>query len=113
MNLQTALLDPDARGGQPLWRVFWIEGVLLSQLLFGLILFLRTRVGSAAFGLLLTGFVLYTAWIMRLVWINAPNTRNENYTYIARALTVAWALNAVLVSLFLFLGHLGHIDLPF
>lgn len=30
----------------------------------------------------------------------------------ARALTVAWAINAVLVSGFLLLGHLGAVTLP-
>jgi hypothetical protein len=35
------------------------------------------------------------------VWRCAFNVENENYAYIARALTVAWAINAALVLGFL------------
>ena len=112
MITASTFLSPDTRGHKPLWLVFWIYGVLASHILFGAILYLYSRVGTPAFAMLLGGFVVYTSWIMRLVWINAFNVTNENYAYIARALTVVWALNAVLVSMFLFLGHLGAVPLP-
>ncbi|MNU05118.1 hypothetical protein D3C72_2498100 [compost metagenome] len=49
---------------------------------------------------------------MRSVWVNAFNVGNEAYGHVARYLTVAWAVNAVLVSGFLFLGHIGMVSMP-
>lgn len=99
-------------GRSRLWVVFWIYGVLVSHLLFGAILYFYRQIGTPLLAVLLAGFVAYTAWIMRMVWINAFNVEKEIYGHIARALTVAWALNAVLVSGFLFLGHVDRITLP-
>ena len=103
----------DRLGKTRLWLVFWIYGVVISQLLFGLILYFYNQLSTPSLAILLAGFVLYTAWIMNAVWINAFNVQNEVYSQIARALTVAWAINAVLVSGFLLLGHLGAVTLPF
>lgn len=111
MGIQEALSD-DVRGNTRLWVVFWIYGVLVSHLFFGAILYLNRQVETLALALMLAGFVAYTAWIMRAVWVNAMNVENEVYGHIARALTVAWSLNAVFVSMFLFLGHLGAVALP-
>ena len=105
MNLQTALLDPDAHGNSPLWRVFWLEGVLASHVLFAGIVLSYATVGTPVLAAMLVGFLLYTAWIMRRVWINAGNAANPAYGEGARYLTVAWALNAVLVSVFMALAH--------
>lgn len=111
MTLQATSTEP--RGRTRLWIVFWIYGVLASHLFFGAILYFYRQIGTPLLAVLLAGFIAYTAWIMRTVWVDAFNVRKEIYTYIARALTVAWALNAVLVSVFLFLGHLGKMRLPF
>ena len=111
--MTTKFLSPDAVGDKSLWSVFWIYGVLVSQVCFGAILYFYNTLETPAVGMLLAGFVLYTAWIMRSVWVNASNVKTEIYGQLARYLTVAWALNAVLVSLFLFLGHLGVVTLPF
>ena len=108
----TWLLD-ETPGHTPLWQVFWIYGVLVSHLLFGSILYLFRAVDTPTLALMLAGFVLYTAWIMRVVWRNAFNVGNPLYGHIARALTVAWALNTVLISGFLLLGHVGRVELPF
>ena len=110
MTTQTVPIEP--RGSSRLWVVFWIHGVLTSQLIFGAILYFYRQVGTPLLAFLLAGFVAYTAWIMRSVWVNAFNVRKEVYGHIARALTVAWAINAVLVSVFLLLGHLGAVALP-
>ncbi len=108
----TWFLD-ETPGRTPLWQVFWLYGVLASHLLFGLILYLFRSVDTPTLAVMLAAFVLYTAWIMRAVWRNAFNVRNALYGHIARALTVAWALNTVLVCAFLWLGHVGRIELPF
>ncbi|UXI70498.1 hypothetical protein [Tahibacter amnicola] len=96
----------------PLWRVFWLDGVLASHIFFGVVLFLYPRLDALQLGALLGAFIAYTAWILRRVWINAFNVRNETYAHMARALTVAWSLNAVLVSFFLYLGYFGMVDVP-
>ncbi len=108
----TKLLSPDRRGDTPLWIVFWIYGVIASQVYFASILYFYRALGTLTLGALLAGFVLYTAWIMRSVWVNAFNVGNEAYGHVARYLTVVWALNAVLVSSFLFLGHVGVVSVP-
>ena len=87
--------------------------MLANHLLFGSILYLFRAVDTTTLALMLTGFVLYTAWIMRTVWRNAFNVDNPLYGHIARALTVAWALNTVFVCGFLLLGHIGKVTLPF
>ena len=111
--MTTHALSDEPRGRTRLWVVFWIYGVLVSHLLFGAILYAYPRVGTPLFGLMLFGFLAYTAWIMRAVWVNAFNVDRDIFTHIARALTVAWSLNAVLVSVFLLLGHVGAVALPF
>lgn len=110
--MTTQTLTGEPRGRTRLWVVFWIYGVLISQLAFGAILLAYRQIGTPMLALLLGGFVAYTAWIMRVVWVNAFNVDKELYGHIARALTVAWAINAVLVSGFLLLGHLGAVTLP-
>lgn len=105
-------VSDEPRGRTRLWVVFWIYGVLVSHLFFGAILYFYRQIGTPLLALLLAAFVAYTAWIMRSVWVNAFNVRKEIYGHIARALTVAWAINAVLVSGFLFLGHVGTVTLP-
>lgn len=106
MDYRSALLSPDTHGGLPLWKAFWIFGVLLSQLLFGLVFYVYLTVGHPMLGVLLLGFLLYTAGIMRLVWVNADNVKDPRWSDIARYLTVAWALNSVLVCGFMFLDKL-------
>ena len=111
MNTQSLPVEP--RGRTRLWVAFWIYGVLVSQVLFGSILYFYRRVDAMVLALMLGAFLLYTAWIMRTIWVDALNVRNDMWGYLARWLTVAWALNAVMVSIFLFLGHLGKVILPF
>lgn len=112
MTLHSTLLDPDTHGSAPLWRVFWVEGVLLSHVLFGGIVLSYRHVGSPLLALMLAGFVLYTAWIMRRVWVNADNVANPAYGGAARYLTVAWAINAVLMSGFMLLAHFSGEKFP-
>ncbi len=111
MNSQPLPVEP--RGRNRLWLVFWIYGVLFSHVFFGAILYFYRRVDAMTLALMLGAFLLYTAWIMRTIWVDALNVRNDMWGYLARWLTVAWALNAVFVSVFLFLGHLGKVILPF
>ncbi|TDR38563.1 hypothetical protein DFR29_12064 [Tahibacter aquaticus] len=105
-------LSPETRGTRPLWRVFWIYGVFCSQLLFAAILFAFDKTGTPLFALALAGFASYSLLITRLVWVNADNVRDLRYGQVARFLTVTWALNALLMSGFLLLSHLGDHSRP-
>jgi uncharacterized membrane protein YqhA len=108
-KLQQALNAP---GTTPLWVAFWLYGVLVSQVLFGSIMLAFSRVDTPLFGLILLAFVAYTAWVLNTVWRNADNVTEPMYGQIARFLTVAWSINAVLVSGFLFLSHLNAVISP-
>lgn len=103
----------NAPGSTPLWVAFWLYGVVASQALFGSIMLTFNQISTPLFGTLLIAFLIYTAWMLNAVWRNADNVGNPIYGQIARFLTVAWSVNAVLVSGFLFLSHLNAITSPF
>ena len=89
-------------GQGPLWKVFWLYGVIPSNLLWGLAL-LMLGAGATAFAtsLMLMVILLYTAWIVTAVWRCADNVEDPRYGVMARWLTVAWAINTVLLVGFL------------
>ncbi|MGX5672056.1 hypothetical protein [Thermomonas fusca] len=85
-----------------LWKVFWLYGVLPSNLLWLAVAWLvdHGQLPGATLGLLV--FLLgYTAWIVVAVWKAAPNAKDPRYGVMAQALTVAWAINTVLIAFFL------------
>ncbi|PWG60926.1 hypothetical protein [Sediminicurvatus halobius] len=86
----------------PLARVFWLYGVIPSNVLW-IVLLAMLWAGSSAALIAALGAVLlvYTGWIVVAVWAAADNVQKELYGVLARWLTVAWALNTVL-----FLGFL-------
>ncbi|KZC15949.1 hypothetical protein RHOFW510R12_00300 [Rhodanobacter sp. FW510-R12] len=89
-------------GRTPLWKVFWLYGVIPSCVLWGVIAWLM--VGDGVRGIvrgLLVVLLAYTAWIVAMVWHAAPNTTDARYGVLARALTVTWAINTVLMVFFL------------
>ncbi|MDZ7786908.1 MAG: hypothetical protein U5K73_01840 [Halofilum sp. (in: g-proteobacteria)] len=97
------------QGNGSLWRVFWLWGVVGSWLLAALFLtFTRAWGLSWTLYLVMAAIMtLYTIWILVSVWRCAENARNEQWQVLARVLTVAWALNVVLVGAFLGLDLLG------
>ena len=96
------------RGHGPLWKVYWLYGVLGSNVLVLILLLLmqRSALGSVWFQLVLLLLAAYTVWIVVAVWRCAFNVENPLYGHMARALTVAWAINAFLVLGFLELQFL-------
>lgn len=107
--------DPSAREGPlrywrgegPLWRLYWIYGVLVSTAggaaILSLVL-LRLISPWVALTLILIG-LLYTAWILISVWRCAFNIASnplgvepEVWGWLARVLTFGWAINAVGLS---------------
>lgn len=99
----TASLHPTpvSQGHTRLWNVFWLQGVIPSNILWAIALWglanQRTTLVLAMFAVLL----LYTGWIIPAVWRAAPTARTANLGVAARGLTVAWGLNTVLVIFFL------------
>ncbi len=96
------------RGHGPLWKAYWLYGVVGSNVL-ALTLFLlmeRSALGSVWFELVLLLLAAYTIWIVVSVWRCAFNVEKSMYGHMARALTVAWAINALLVLGFLELEFL-------
>ncbi|WP_294995972.1 hypothetical protein [uncultured Stenotrophomonas sp.] len=98
---------PDAPARSRLWRVFWLQGVIPSNLLWAVALWAlanqRTTLLLGVFAVLL----LYTGWIIPAVWRAAPAARTPDLGVAARGLTVAWGLNTVLVIFFLTLQRVA------
>ncbi len=96
------------RGRGPLWRVYWIYGVLASTIgaLVVLALARSGQVGTwGALGLILIGFV-YTAWVLVSVWRCAFNMGpaplgidREALGWLARVLTIGWAVTVLGLSI--------------
>ena len=89
------------RGEQPLWKVFWVYGVVTSSVLvtFYIIAFYVDRIALRQ--VLLLCFAPYTTWILISVWRCANNTEERIWGLFARFLTVAWACNTILILVFL------------
>lgn len=97
------LFEPEFRawrGQLPLARVFWVHGVLTSMVMAALVVLAAEagrRTLEQALLLLLAG---YTAWIVVAVWRCAEGADPRLRT-LARSLTVAWAINTAMVTVFL------------
>jgi hypothetical protein len=98
-----ALFAPERRawhGDEPLWKVFWGYGVLVSlglALLFLIALEQEHIIIQQALLIFLAG---YTAWILVAIWRCADNSF-MGWGALARGLTIAWAANTILVLTFL------------
>lgn len=92
----------------PLARVFWLYGVIPSNLLWAFTLYLiLVSADTAAISLGFLVLLVYTTWIVLAVWRTADNVRKPVYGMMARWLTAAWALNTVLMVGFLQLDLLA------
>lgn len=97
-----------ASGEGPLWKVFWLYGVIPSNVLWAVTLYMVwAQVPVAAISFALAILLVYTGWIVVAVWQCADNVQDERYGVVARWLTVAWAINTILVVLFLQLNILA------
>lgn len=96
------------QGHGRLWKVYWVYGVIGSNILVAILLLLirQGALGTLWFQSILLLLAAYTVWIVVSVWRCAFNTENLLYGHMARALTVAWAINALLVLGFLELEFL-------
>jgi len=91
------------RGNGPLWRVYWLYGVIGSWILFGIFMTALNRLGISWGLVALTGIVMfpYSVWILASVWQCARNVRNDLWGNLARFTTLVWALNLGIVGGFL------------
>ena len=98
------------RGNGPLWKIFWIYGVLVSVCLAVLIATAAFRNWIALPGLIamIVGLAIYTAWVVVSIWRCAENIEGRPFglepalwTSLSRALTVAWVINALGLSILL------------
>lgn len=104
------LLAPEIRawrGEQPLCKVFWVYGVAASCAIAAFYFVAMASGHTLLRQCLLLVLAAYTAWIVVSVWRCADNTREHIWGTLARFLTVAWALNALMVVAFLELDLLG------
>lgn len=103
VGLVLMLFEPERRAWQgrlPLGRVFWIYGVLSSAGI-GALYVLAGEAGRLNLqqGVLIV-LVGYTVWILVAVWRCAEQA-SPRWRMFARSLTVAWALNTIMVAGFL------------
>jgi hypothetical protein len=97
------LFEPEWRalaGRAALGRVFWVYGVLVSAGLALLFALAREAGRTDLQQILLLVFPLYTSAILVAVWRCGERAATP-WGVVARALTVAWALNTLLLLLFL------------
>lgn len=85
----------------PLWKVFWLYGVIPSSALWLAVYWLvnNHELPGATLGMLVF-LLVYTAWIVMAVWKVAPSAKDPRYGVMAQALTVGWAINTVLIAFF-------------
>ncbi len=86
------------RGEEPLWKVFWVYGVLVSIALALFYLLAMDEKRIIVQQALLIALAGHTVWILVAIWRCAANSP---WGSLARGLTVAWAANTVLLLLFL------------
>lgn len=98
-----AVFAPEVRAWQgrlPLLRVFWIYGVLMSAGIGALYLLAAEAGRQGLQQALLLVLASYTVWILVAVW-RCSELTSPKWRLLARSLTVAWALNTILVIGFL------------
>jgi hypothetical protein len=115
-KMSETVLRRNWRGATPLWRVYWIYGVVGSAILTALIVapaLLRWYTATTVIIALAIGFA-YTVWIVVSIWRCAFNIEHDPLgiprdalAVLARWLTVAWAINVLGLSALLFYGVIG------
>ncbi len=82
-------------GEGPLWKLFWLWGVLLSWVLFGLFYLAATTMGISWGLFIISGVIMlpYSIWLLVSIWMCAENTGFDFWGRAARFLTLIWSLN--------------------
>lgn len=88
-------------GGQgPLWRLFWLWGVVGSWILFAVFYASLQQLGVTWTLFVVSAVIMvpYTTWVLTSVWMCAGNVANRMWGDAARFLTFVWALNVGVVG---------------
>ncbi len=82
-------------GEGPLWKVFWLWGVVLSWALFGLFYLAATNIGITWGLFIVSGLIMlpYSVWLLVSIWMCADNTGYDFWGRASRFLTIIWSLN--------------------
>ena len=90
-NIASYYLD----GHAPLWKAFWLWGVIVSTLLLFLFLFALDQIGVTWGLLIVSGIIMvpYTVWVLVAIWQCADNVRNDFWGRMARFVTILWSFN--------------------
>jgi hypothetical protein len=103
VRFMQAFFEPERRmwqGDAQLWKVFWGYGVLASAGLALLYVIALEQEHVLIEEGLLIFLAAYTVWILVSVWRCADNSL-PHWATLARALTIAWGGNTILVLTFL------------
>jgi hypothetical protein len=104
-------------GEGPLWKLYWIYGVLLSTLggTFLLVVVVQRALPVPGLLPLFAIALIYTGYILVSIWRSAFNIESdplgidrEAWGWLARVLTFGWALNAAGGSLMLLQYAIGY-----
>lgn len=92
---QEKLIQYYLNGHGPLWRLFWLWGVVGSWILFAIFYTALQQVGITWGLFVVSGIIMlpYTGWVLTSVWMCAGNVGNKMWGDAARFLTIIWALN--------------------
>lgn len=86
----------------PLWKVFWLLGVAPSCALWATLAWMLLSEVSPAAILGMAGvLLLFTVAIVAAVWASSANAVDRRFGILAKALTVAWAINSALLLFFI------------
>lgn len=105
------------QGEGPLWKLYWIYGVLLSSVGGAAILgaVIQGALPVPILIILLAVALIYTGYILISIWRSAFNIESDPlgidrdaWAWLARVLTVGWALNAGGASLMLLEYAMGY-----
>lgn len=89
-------------GRTPLWKVFWLLGVVPSCALWAALVWMLLSEASPIAILGIIGvLLLFTIAIITAVWASSANAADRRFGVLAKALTVVWAINSVLLLFFI------------
>lgn len=85
------------RGDAPLGAAFWGYGALMSLAVIAVFLGAMFRGDALVQQAMLILFVLYTAWVLVVIW-RCAGSASQPWGLIARQLTIAWAVNTMMIG---------------
>lgn len=85
------------RGGASLSIAFWGYGALMSLAFIAVYLGAVFRGDALVQQAMLVLFAIYTAWVLVVIW-RCAGSASQPWGLIARQLTIAWAVNTLMIG---------------